>query len=316
MSDTADGQPGRLERPVVIHPGFHKTGTTFLQNRVFSDERVFRPLWSHGEIDRFVIRPHDLDFSPLPGREDIAVRRSGARAEILDIVSSETLCGQPFTGSREAVMQARRLKAVFGEAKIVFTVRKQASILRAIYIQYLTMGGLLSPEAFFDRKARYGYFAFDLHVFEFHKLVEFYGELFGDGNILVLTQEELQRDLDDFVRRLRAFGGVPAGAPPSSIGDKGRDAVSPPPSGIPLMRLANRFRTVAVNAESPARLALLGELLVKVAYRQTWFFRGEAARLDAAIASRFSGLFASSNERLQQFAPADLRALGYEMPAP
>jgi hypothetical protein len=315
MSDVAGGQPDRPERPVVIHPGFHKTGTTFLQNRVFNDERVFRPLWSHGEIDRFVIRPHDLDFSPLPGREDLAARRPGARAGIVDIVSSETLCGQPFTGSREAVTQARRLKAIFGEAKIVFTVRKQASILRAIYIQYLTMGGLLSPEAFFDRQARHGYFAFDASVYEFHKLVEFYGELFGDENILVLTQEELQEDLDAFVGRLRALGGVPPGSPPSSVGDRGRDGVSPLPSGIPLMRMANRFRTVAVNAESPARLAVLGELLVKIAYRQTWFFRGEAARLDAAISSRFQGLFGPSNLRLQRFAPADLRTLGYEMPA-
>ncbi len=310
LGSAADGQCGS----VLIHPGFHKTGTTFLQNRVFNDERVFRPLWSHGEIDRYVIRPHDLDFTPEPGREDVAIRRRPVRPDLIDIVSSETLCGQPFTGSREAVMQARRLKAIFGDAKIVFTVRKQPSIIRAIYIQYLTMGGLLSPEAFFDRQARYGYFSFDPHVFEFHKLVEFYGELFGPENVLVLTQEELQRGLDEFVQRLRVFSGVEGADIPVPLGDKGREGVSPPPSGIPLLRMANRFRTVAVNAESPARLAMLGSLLVKVAYRQTWFFLDQGARLDMAIQNRFSGMFAESNGRLQLFAPYSLRALGYEMP--
>jgi hypothetical protein len=107
---------------------------------------------------------------------------------------------------------------------------------------------------------------------------------------------------------------VVPGTPPATLGEKGREAASPPASGIPLMRLANRFRTVAVNAESPARLPWLGELLVKVAYRQTWFFRDQRARLDKAIGSRFSGVFAASNARLQRFAPSDLRALGYEMP--
>ena len=315
MSKTLKPPPDGQDGSVLIHPGFHKTGTTFLQNRVFNDERVFRPLWSHGEIDQYVIRPHDLDFTPEPGREDIVTRRHPRRPELIDIVSSETLCGQPFTGSREAVMQASRLKAIFGDAKIMFTVRKQPSIIRAIYIQYLTMGGLLSPEAFFDRQSRYGYFSFDPHVFEFHKLVEFYGELFGPGNVLVLTQEELQRGLDEFVQRLRMFCGVAGADTPIPLGDKGREGMSPPPSGIPLLRMANRFRTVAVNAESPARLAVFGSLLVKAAYRQTWFFRGQGERLDTAIKDRFSGMFAESNARLQRFAPSDLRALGYEMPA-
>ena len=315
MPKTLHSESSASGRPVLIHPGFHKTGTTFLQNRIFSDERVFRAVWSHGEIDRYVIRPHDLDFDPMPGRQDIATRRRASQPGLIDIVSSETLCGQPFTGSREAVMQARRLKDIFDGAKIVFTIRKQAFIIKAIYIQYLIMGGLLSPEEFFDRKGLYGYFSFDAHVFEFHKLVEFYAGLFGDENIIVLTQEELKKDLGAFVQKLRLFCDVADCETPISLGDKGHDGVSPPPTGIPLLRLANRFRTVAVNADAPARLPLVGRLLVNVAYRQSWLFRDQGARLDSAIHERFDGMFGASNLRLQRFAPANLRSLGYEMSA-
>jgi hypothetical protein len=43
--------------PLLIHPGFHKTGTTWLQQQVFSDTRAFHMLFDHEEIDRLFIPP-------------------------------------------------------------------------------------------------------------------------------------------------------------------------------------------------------------------------------------------------------------------
>jgi hypothetical protein len=314
MPTAAEPSATDLLPPVLIHPGFHKTGTTFLQEDVFTDLGLFRVLWSHGEIDRFVVKPHDLDFDASTSRDDLDVRRRKASQGVLDVVSSEILCGQPFTGSRDSVTQARRLKAIFDNAKVVFTVRKQPAIIRATYLQYLVMGGSLSPAQFFDRQAPYGYFSFDERVFEFDRLVDTYSGLFGFDNVLVLTQEFLQRDLDGFVSSLRRFCGVGSADEAVRLGDRGRTAVSPPASGIPLIRFANRWRPSAVNANTPPRLGGLGDLLFRAAYRQKWLFRDQGRRLDQAIAERFSGRFADSNARLQRFTPCDLRAQGYEMP--
>jgi hypothetical protein len=305
------------DRPVLIHPGFHKTGTTFLQKEVFTDARLFRLLWWHVEVDRFVARPHDLDFDPQPGRDDIAALRAEPSGPgLIDVVSSEILCGTPFYGSRESAVRARRLKAVFGEGRILITVRKQQAIIRAVYVQYLKQGGTLGPEAFFDQKPEEDYFGFDPKTFEFHKLAELYAELFGKDNVLVLTQETLQRDPDEFLRRLCVFCGVENGAERVSMGDKDKQGVSPPASGLPVLRLANRFRGGPANPEMRGGLKPLGDLLEKAAYRQTLLFRGERERLEAAVRARFASGFAASNGRLQQFATCDLQALGYEMPAP
>src|SRR5437667_12441685 len=111
MPTAAEPSQTDLVPPVLIHPGFHKTGTTFLQDDVFTDRRLFRVLWSHGEIDRFVVKPHDLDFDASTALHDLDARRRAASRGIVDVVSSEILCGQPFTGSRDSVTQARRLKA-------------------------------------------------------------------------------------------------------------------------------------------------------------------------------------------------------------
>ncbi len=302
-------------RPLLIHPGFHKTGTTFLQREIFTDQRLFRLLWGHEEVHRYVIGPHELDFDPRSGREAIDALRSPGAPDLIDVISSETLCGTPFFGSRESAARARRLKAIFGEAQILITVRRQKIILRSIYLQYLRQGGTLNAAAFFDQERPYDYFGFDAKVFEYHKLVELYAELFGEENILVLTQETLRPDPDGFVRTLCAFCVQEAEVATTSPGPSRSQNVSPEASGIPLLRLASRLQGGPVNPEMRTPLASLGWLLRRVAQRQTWFFRDQSARLDEAIAQRFTGRFADSNARLQKYAADDLAELGYEISA-
>ncbi len=298
---------------VLLHPGFHKTGTTFLQEEVFADPRLFRVFWRHEEVDRLVNRPHDLDFDPSAARADVA--SWGPTPEgLIDVVSSETLCGNMFFGSRESATRARRLRAIFGDAKILFTVRSQSPALRAIYVQYVKMGGAAAPEAFFDERPPVNYVRFDPRAVEFHRLVELYAELFGAAHVLVLPQEMLRRQPQAFLETLCRFCGAPLAAAAISMRDKTDRGVSPPASGLPLLRLANRFRGGAVNPDMRTAMAPLGDGLARLAYRLRWRSLQAAERLDEIVAQRFAGAFASSNGRLQAFCPSDLRALGYEMP--
>jgi hypothetical protein len=301
---------------LLIHPGFHKTGTTFLQRKVFTDAAVFRYAWGHEEVDRHVNRPHELDFDPAPARAAFAGLGPAPNPDLIDVVSSETLCGVPFFGSRESAARAIRLHRIFGEAKILITVRRQKSIIRSVYLQYLIQGGTLPPERFFAQNPPIDYFGFDHRVFEFHKLAEYYASLFGGENVLVLAQEGLRKDPDRFVRAVCDFCGAPAPSPAQSFKDRGGENVSPNPAGIPLLRLANRLRGGPVNPEMRGWLAPVGGLLRKAAYRQPWSFLDHSRRLDAAIEQRFGGRFALSNGRLQALAGDDLAAFGYEMPAP
>ncbi len=301
-------------KPLLIHPGFHKTGTTFLQTEVFTDQRLFRQLWSHDDVDRHVIRPHDLDFDPTPARDEIARLRRRPAVGLVDVVSSETLSGNLFFGLRENAALAHRVKTIFEQGKILITVRKQLPIIRSTYMMYLDMGGTLRPEAFLNPTPDYTHFGFDGRMFEFHKIVELYGQLFGADNVLVLPQEVLERDGNGFLVALCRFCGLEDQTTALSAGEKPRRGVGAPAAAMPLLRFANRLKGGQVNTrEMRPPLAFVGSALGRLARRQLWPSDADA-RLDATIRQRFAGAFASSNARLQSFSPFDLRALGYEMP--
>lgn len=305
----------RAEKSILIHPGFHKTGTTFLQSEVFSYEPLFRLLWCHAEADRFVVRPHDLDFDPGVGRKAISALRASAVGDRIDVVSSETLSGNLFYGLRDNAALANRLKLIFGDAKILITVRKQSSIIKSTYMMYLDMGGTMTPEEFFDQRPPYNHFAFDASMFMFDRIVEHYASLFGAENVIVMPQEVLDRDIRLFLSTLCDFCGVEAGDRIAPLTDRPRRGVGAPPAGMRLLRYANRFRGGLVNPEMRSALAPLGRLLAKVARRSILPGDG-GAELSGVIFRRFGGTYADSNRRLQAFSPFDLNSLGYETAKP
>lgn len=303
-----------VTKPLLIHPGFAKTGTTFLQSEIFSNPRLFRQLWDHDDVDRFVIRPHDLDFDPAPARAEIARLRSCQTIAPIDVVSSETLNGNLFFGLRENVGLSHRLKEIFEDAKILITVRRQLPIIKSTYMMYLDMGGTHLPEDFFDPKPHYIHFGFDPRMFEFHKIVELYAQLFGRDNVHVLPQEILEQDGNEFLIGIFRFCGVEAQTLDMSAGKKPRRGVGARPSAMHLLRFANRLQGGQVNTrELRPPLAFIGSALARLARSRVWPNRG-GAKLDKEIRRRFAGAFANSNARLQTFTPYDLRALGYEMP--
>ena len=87
------------DTPLLIHVGYHKTATTWLQNSVFRDDHGFSKVMSHAEIFEHVVMPNELDFTPagqsvsLVDLEDVAAvvldpPRSGAEAQCRQLAAS------------------------------------------------------------------------------------------------------------------------------------------------------------------------------------------------------------------------------------
>ena len=182
---------------LLIHPGFHKTGTTWLQQQLFSDTGYFHSMFSHEEIYSLFVRPHDLEFCRDTAEKLVSERRSndtnGGGKPIVDVISSEILSGLIFTGSHTSKIIAERLAECCGGAKILFTVRAQKPITRSIYFQYIKRGGRLDIEDFLTYRPEPGYGWFNPSVVAFDLLVRCYADLFGADNVLVLPQELLGR---------------------------------------------------------------------------------------------------------------------------
>ena len=232
---------------------------------------------------------------------------------VVDVVSSEILSGNILMGSRDSHTVAQRLARTFGEAKILLTVRAQKPITKSIYLQYIKRGGRLDIEEFLTFEPEPGYFWFDPATLEFDGLAQVYAEHFGAKNILVLPQELLVQDRARYLRELCSFVGLGESDAERELAQKSASGVSPPVSGIPLLRLANAIGPSPFNPRSPSRLAGLGKIFERIGYRWTWGEDVADRRIKQAIQSKLIHSYAASNRRLQEFAPVDLKSLGYQM---
>ena len=300
---------------LLIHPGFHKTATTWLQETVFSDTRFFRSLLTHTQVSELFVAPHDFAFDAGRARDEVASSRPGKVEGITDVISSEIMSGNIITGSRDSMIIADRVASIGQPAKVLFTVRSQQRIAQSIYMQYLKRGGRLSIGDYLSFAPEPGYFWFDPGSLEFDRLVQAYADRFGAENVMVLPQELLSRNQTEYLRLLFAFAGLDEAKATSELKVASARGVSPPASGVPILRLANAFRNTQLNPGPQSVLSWAGEVLQAMGYRWRLGKDSADAKMKQTVKTILKGRYGQSNARLQAFAPVDLAALGYEMPA-
>ncbi len=299
---------------VLIHPGFHKTATTWLQEAVFSNQKYFNSLASHDEVDAHVVRPHDLVFDPAGLKALVADRVRMGSANTADVLSSEILSGNILLGSRDSVTIANRLANAVPDAKIVFTVRSQKPITKSIYVQYLKRGGRLPLEQFLGYAPPPGYSWFDPATLEFDRLVATYAELYGKQNILVLPQELLRNRKQEYLQHLFHFAGIAEMPTISELEQASARGVSPRASGLPLIRFANRLRQTTFNPAPKPSTEKIGGAIQALGYRWRVGNVAAEARMKSVIHAVLADRYRASNARLQEYTSVDLRELGYDMP--
>ena len=191
----------------VVHIGYHKTATTWLQQRFFPVLGDGVAVFGHEALRRDLIGPSQLQFKRRRCKRYVATLIAGQPGRAC-VFSAERLSGHPHSGGYDASEMADRVKAAFGEAKILILVREQVSMLVASYKQYIKGRGVLTLDEYLvpprDRRIP----LFRLDNFCYHHLIEYYLKLFGGRHVLVLPYELLLHDRDGFVRRLLEYIGL------------------------------------------------------------------------------------------------------------
>ena len=207
----------RLEfAPVLLHVGLHKTGSTWVQKRLFKDsKRGFTDKTGEPRdniIKRLVM--HDPLFFDAPATAaHYAPTIEAANASGLTLVlSHERLSGHPSSGGIDRCIIAERLKATFPDARILVVIREQRALIASMYALHIRLGGveslrryLSTPEPGAGRKH-----SFTFEMYEFDRLIAFYRSLFGESRVLILPLELLAREPQDFADRIGSFCGHPS----------------------------------------------------------------------------------------------------------
>lgn len=205
--------------PVFIHPGFSNTGTSSLQLNLFSKRPdiffVGEPYQERGGIFTAIRSLEDMTFSGSRIQQLCKKQIFDHAKERPVVISDETLTEAPQLFFRQFVMPrdviAMRLKMLFPEAKIIFTIREQRARIASMYLNlkrnYAKFSNMAMPpfDEWFDAmisQVRSEY----LHNLDYTSTIDLYCSLFGERNVHVLP---IELPVKAYYSRLCAFMGLP-----------------------------------------------------------------------------------------------------------
>jgi hypothetical protein len=204
-----------LPEPVLVHVGYHRTGSSWLQKNVFARPKTgFR--WTGKAKDddpvRRLITARWSEFNPEKLRTRFDYRFEKARERgLLPVVSFERLSGHPCSGGYDSSEIASRIHQVIPEGRVLIVIREQQSAIHSNYKRYVRAGGTGSLEQFVfpPQTSNLRIPLFDFRHFEYHHLIRRYQKLFGADAVLVLPFEQFRDDPRTFVAEIGRFAGRP-----------------------------------------------------------------------------------------------------------
>lgn len=221
--------PGFTMSEVLIHIGYHKTATTWLQNMLFTAENAwFIPLSTktHGPstlaghfiYDRSGYLLNSFDDNVEVIREELALidqQHNAATNTRIPVMSEERLSGNPHSSGFDAAIIARRIHRIFPSGKILIMLREQSAWILSNFFQYLAIGGTHSLYKYLNTKYDGKRPGFAPGHLCFHYLIKQYQDLFDPRNVLVLPYELFETNSTLFFEKLSAFVGKEIKTSPS-----------------------------------------------------------------------------------------------------
>lgn len=306
----------------LVHIGYHKTGTTWLQLGLFSSDVLRQPM-PRKEINREFVWADQFSFDPT----SVAIRVEAASKAVADtgaqpVLSHERLSGSPHGGGYDSRAIADRLKSTIPDARILIVIREQRQMFGSLYKQYVGRGGPMTVAQYAHPPKSGGLRIplFRWEFLEFERLIEYYQRLFSPGAVLVLPYEQLRVDPVRFVEMIVSHAG--AGSAPASASALERLNPGASTLGTLVRRPLNRF--VIRDGLNPAGWIEREKTRLEFMRITEKFGRMPPASigrwLDGRFTAKVNGLvgdrYAASNARTEQLTGLDLRAWGYPVSSP
>lgn len=198
-------QSDLTNKNVIIHVGFHKTGTTFLQEyfknnpAVWYDQTFFESYRKTGKITKEqCVSEQQLKQNTIVLSEEQITVWSGALNPI----------GARFHDYGIEAHQketAKKLFEFYPEAKILITIRGFDTLLPSLYSQYVLNGGVQFLGNFLKTQEKSKLTT----LFNYDFVYSVYSNLFGKGNVCVLPYELLKENPKTFVKTLERELSIP-----------------------------------------------------------------------------------------------------------
>lgn len=200
-----------MPAPILIHIGYPKTASTWLQQQFFKDPRSgFAAPWTlpNAEaIEHFTLsNPYGFDPKVVRKYFEAGIKQSNSK-QLVPVISNEIIGGDPlrqWDWGREA---ADRIYQTFPDAHILVLIREQCQMLLSLYRQHIKQGGNMTLERFVDLGEERPGFRPGCRIenLEYHRLIHYYQNLFGSQNVLVWPFEQFKQDLHTSIVMFQKF---------------------------------------------------------------------------------------------------------------
>ncbi|HXJ83631.1 MAG TPA: sulfotransferase [Candidatus Methylomirabilis sp.] len=299
-------------REHIVHIGYHKTASTWLQVCVFpycAGVRYGDPL-CNDFVTNLATAPERAFFAEGFRR---VLRQIESQSSGPLLLSNEGLSGSLWDGDEIGLRNAARLHRVIPAGRIMIVVRRQDEMLRSIHAQYVNEGGTRPLREFVGRSVEGS--RFSLRHLEYDRLIGRYVELFGRDRVWVVPYEHLRAGRERFLDALCAFLGAELTAEVSRAWPN--HSLSRP--SLWLLRSWNRLFRVTRFNRAPGLAALPGGKYVRnlMQERVDPVVRRLLNTKDSVMDSRWladlAAGFAESNSRLQRFCAQPLATWGYPL---
>lgn len=248
-------------------------------------------------------------------------------------ISYEGLVFSPDGGDVDRTLIAKRLHQLFGNAKIIITVRNQFSFIRSLYNELVKhVGCYLSFNQFLE--AHYWrFYTYLFHQIFYYDLYRYYADLFGKGEVKVFLFEDLVSDLSQTVNEMCSFLEIS----PYEV-DKVHANPSLSAFSLWMMRIINRifknnfgrsyFMPLVPGVMTPGMAKELNWAPDGIERREAWrrFVKRNFRRLDRKFdfrtaditfseewRQRIITLYRENNQKLMEETGLDLRKYNYPL---
>ncbi len=301
----------------LIHVGYPKAASTWLQQTLFSDEKAgFYAPWgfpSGDAIEQFVLT-NSFRFNPKSARQFFAPGlQEAAEKDLIPVLSQESLIGNQVRGCYWTKDVADRIYETFPEARILILIREQKAAIASSYRQYIRKGetGTLAHFLGTDKPRQPGIGSIcTIDRLEYDLPIAYYQKLFGNNNVLVLPMELLKTNSKLLIQTILEFVGLTGnGNYQTSAQNVGFKAGT-----LAIRRHLNVICGQSAEVYGSRVLWRTGEKLSEAIDRyfpKNWQDRAEQ-KLKQSIAEIVGNAFHESNQKTSQLIDIDLSEFSYD----
>jgi hypothetical protein len=198
---------------VVCHIGLHKTASGALQRQFFpacSGVNLFTTQQRY--TDDFIRAVTCMDPIYFDAQAATGMVLPHMSVDRVNLISNESLSGPPYAGLIEYGLDHRgpvlyNLREAFPEARIIIVLRRQDSLARSLYRQYLKRGGTVRIDRFFGVSRNRKPALMPLERFRYSRYLDLLTGLFPAG-VKFMLFEDFVADRQGFLSDLCDFIGV------------------------------------------------------------------------------------------------------------